>query len=148
MFRHPPLMARTWGRFVFLTQHGHFAWNRAAERAFAPSVRRKIPFQNHTTETMAATALLIVLSIIAIVIALNILWRVLMLAIKIAFVLVLVYLFVKAVVETIWGLAQIAYGVFLYVIGAILHVIGSTICFVGWAIRICKTRKHRNTLTA
>jgi hypothetical protein len=90
---------------------------------------------------MAATALLIVLSIIAIVIALNILWRVLMLAFKIAFVLVLVYLFVKAVVETIWGLAQIAYG-------ALLYVIGSTLCFVGWAIRICKTRKHRKTLTA
>ena len=102
----------------------------ATERAFAPSARRKNRSCNHTKEVMTEIAVLIILSIIAIVITLNILWRVLLVALKLAFVFVLAYLFVKAVLETIWGLM-------LIVSGSTLYVMGSAIGAMSWVSERC-----------
>ena len=66
---------------------------------------------------MTQIAILTVLSLIGIGITFTILWRLFIFALKAAFVFVLVYLFIKAMMETIWGLILIAAGLALMVIG-------------------------------
>jgi hypothetical protein len=66
---------------------------------------------------MIQIAILTLLSLIGIGITLSILWRLFIFALKAAFVFFLVYLFIKAVLETIWGLVLIAAGLALMIIG-------------------------------
>jgi hypothetical protein len=66
---------------------------------------------------MIQIAILTIVSLIGIGITLSILWRLVIVALKAGFLFVLAFLFVKSVLETIWGLILIAAGLTLMVIG-------------------------------
>ena len=89
----------------------------ASDGTVIPSVRRQRRWQVATQNIMTQIAILTVLSLIGIGITLSILWRLFIFALKAAFVFVLGYLFIKAMVETIWGLILIAAGLALMLIG-------------------------------